>query len=306
MTLLFPERLRKFEPPEPQTLFTKSGQLTYATFGEGPEILVFHGTGSSFFAEIALELPLVDAGYKLIVPHRPGYPGTSLNHGRTPSDCADVVAELIDQLDIEKVAVVGTSGGGPAAIQFATRYRSRTSSLILQCAVTHPWIHQQWEPQDKEFRVQFIRNEWARRIINWLALRVPPQLFVPRTIRSLEPLVGSRWSALQDHTIIPAIAQMFHVNRSKWHSIDGLFNDLEVFFGPSWLHHNSYFGPTLIIHDELDSVVPFDHARHAKEHIPGADLISVDTGGHIIWIGNDAMKMHRRRLDFLSEHHAKV
>ena len=302
MNLLLPGQLDCFNPPEPKTILTKSGQLTYATIGEGPAILLFHGTGSSFFAEMALEFPLVEAGYKLIVPHRLGYLGTPLNHYRNSSDYAVSVNELLDQLEIETVVVVGTSGGGPAAVQFAKHYQSRTQSLILQCAVTHPWIHRRWEPQSKQFKIRFIRKEWSRRVINWCALKVPPRLLIPQNSRSLEPLVGSRWSALKNLTIVPAIEQIFHINRSNWHSAQGLFNDLEVFFGPSWLDQDSYSGPTLIIHDELDTVVPFDHALHAKALLPGAELYSVEAGGHIIWIGNDAMKMHSRRLDFISEH----
>ncbi len=304
MTLLLPERLRGFNPPKLKMASIKTGPLHYATFGEGPEILVFHGTGSSFFTEMALEMPLIEAGYKLIVPQRPGYPGTPLSHGRKPSNCADMAADLLAQLDINRVVALGTSGGGPAALQFASRHASRTSALILQCAVTHPWTQRLWEPQSKHFKVRLVRQAWVRRTLNWFASRIPTQFFYPRAIRSLEGLLGPRWYDLKDHETVSAISQIFQMSQSNWHSFEGLFNDLDVFFGPPWLLPGSYTGPTLIIHDELDSVVPFEHARHAQTILKDIELINVEAGGHLIWVGNDALRMHQRRLDFIARHHS--
>jgi len=302
MTLLLPERLQQFAPAELKSVNIKTGPLQYATVGNGPEILVFHGTGSSFFTEIALEMPLVEAGYRLIVPHRPGYPGTSFSHGRTASECAVMAAKLLAHLDINRVIVLGTSGGGPAAIQFASRYGPQTSALILQCAVSHPWIQPHWEPQSKKFKIPLVRQPWVRKAINWFAPRIPAKILYPQTVGSLEALVGPRWYELKDYEIIVALAKIFHTSRTNWHSIEGILNDLEVFFGAPWLQPDSFSGPTMIIHDEFDNIVPFEHARHAKKTLTNAELVNVEAGGHLIWIGNDALKMHQSRLEFIERH----
>ena len=81
---------------------------------------------------------------------------------------------------------------------------------------------------------------------------------------------------------------------------------VENFFGPPWLKDDAFSGPTLIIHDELDEVVPFEHAKHAAELMSESEIMTVDAGGHLIWIGQDSTKMHLRRLSFLEEYYRKV
>jgi pimeloyl-ACP methyl ester carboxylesterase len=131
---------------EQQRLETAKGPLEYVDAGQGIPILYFHGNGVGNDAVVMMEKSLLDDGFRLIVPNRPGYYGTSLQCGRTPSDCADLGAALLDRLGIERAAVIGTSGGGPAACRFAARHGKRTSGLILQCALSHPFDSGQWMP----------------------------------------------------------------------------------------------------------------------------------------------------------------
>ena len=91
---------------------TSRGLLEYADVGQGLPILYFHATGAGNDAAIIMERSLLDDGFRLIVPNRPGYYGTPLLSGRSSNDCADLTAELLDQLHIERVVVIGTSGGG--------------------------------------------------------------------------------------------------------------------------------------------------------------------------------------------------
>ena len=103
--------------------------------GRGPTVLHFHGgnlghNGWFFLAH------LVGSGYRLLTPDRPGYLGTPLGDNGSPEAQADVAAALLDALEVERVAVVGISAGGPAAIQFAARHPERTRALVLLSAVS--------------------------------------------------------------------------------------------------------------------------------------------------------------------------
>lgn len=79
---------------------------------------------------------LVDGGFRVLTPDRPGYLGTRLTGNGSPEAQADLAAALLDSLDLERVALVGVSAGGPAAIQFAHRYPHRSACLVLMAAVT--------------------------------------------------------------------------------------------------------------------------------------------------------------------------
>ena len=112
---------------------TSRGLLEYADVGQGLPILYFHGTGAGNDAAIIIERSLLDDGFRLIVPNRPGYCGTPLSCGRSPSDCADLAAELLDQLDIERVVVIGTSGGGLRLGEFMVKpVESETTNADLK------------------------------------------------------------------------------------------------------------------------------------------------------------------------------
>jgi pimeloyl-ACP methyl ester carboxylesterase len=46
-------------------------------------------------------------------------------------------ANLLDKLNIKKVAVLGFSAGGPSSIEFVLRHPDKTSVLVLVAAVVH-------------------------------------------------------------------------------------------------------------------------------------------------------------------------
>ena len=96
---------------ETQTLNLSTGPVEYAQQGTGPTILYFHGIGAGSEVVFPMEQPLLDAGFHLLVPNRPGYFGTSLINRRSTASCARMAVELMDSLGIEKVAVMGTSAG---------------------------------------------------------------------------------------------------------------------------------------------------------------------------------------------------
>lgn len=132
---------------EQRQVQTSKGPVEYADVGQGIPILYFHGNDVGNDAVVMMEKSLVDDGFRLIVPNRPGYYGTPLQCGRSPNDCADLAAELLDQLRVERVVVIGTSGGGPPASRFAAHHPQRTIALVLQCALSHPFDSSRWMPR---------------------------------------------------------------------------------------------------------------------------------------------------------------
>ena len=61
-----------------QIACTSKGPIEYTLQGAGPVVLVCHGTSSNCFST-ELAGPLVEAGFSLLTPSRPGY-------GRKPSE----------------------------------------------------------------------------------------------------------------------------------------------------------------------------------------------------------------------------
>jgi len=61
---------------------------------------------------------------------------TPLESGKTAAEAADLMAALLDKLNIDRVIVHGTSGGGPTAYSFAIRHPDKCAALITSCAVS--------------------------------------------------------------------------------------------------------------------------------------------------------------------------
>src|SRR5262245_21464777 len=115
---------------ESKIVQTARGPVEYDMRGQGPTVLHFHGGNVGHNGWFMLS-HLMNAGFTVLTPDRPGYLGTPLANNGSAEAQADVAAALLDTLGIDTVAVVGISAGGPAALQFVLRYPNRTRALVL-------------------------------------------------------------------------------------------------------------------------------------------------------------------------------
>ena len=98
---------------------------------EGRPVLYFHGyPGSRLEGRLAAD-PTRRLGLRLIAPDRPGFGESTFQQSRTIGAWAADVAELADQLALDRVVVVGVSGGGPYALACAARIPERLSRVAL-------------------------------------------------------------------------------------------------------------------------------------------------------------------------------
>ncbi|HXM87268.1 MAG TPA: alpha/beta hydrolase [Solirubrobacteraceae bacterium] len=91
--------------------------LAFDRRGEGPPLLLLHGTTSSRDVWTPLRDRLA-AGNDVIAVDLPGH-GDSPPSGFTPPGWAREVADLLDEHGLERVAIVGHSAGGWTALELA-------------------------------------------------------------------------------------------------------------------------------------------------------------------------------------------
>ncbi len=283
-------------------LKTCRGPVGYIDAGSGLPILYFHGTGAGNDLAQIMERSLLDQGFRLIIPNRPGYLDTPIECGRTTADAVWLACQVLDYLKIGCVGVIGTSGGGPAAISFASMCLDRIAALVLQCAQSHRWDSAQWLPNGKGWILPFVRGRLMRRLVqlgNHLQTRC-----LPWTRRSyLQAITGQRYTELAGDPIARELCDvMIECEVRCIAQPAGIDNDLDLLLNEKVLVNEVVRCPTLIIHDRLDPVVPFAHAQWATSQIPNASICEVHAGGHLVWIGRDAATMLERRRDFLQQH----
>ncbi|MFI6322353.1 alpha/beta fold hydrolase [Nonomuraea sp. NPDC050556] len=106
-------------------------KLAYRTAGEGPPLVLLHGrtdsglTWAPFVVHFARRFQVI----------RPDLRG----HGKSPypgsyalPDMAEDVARLLDDLGVERAAVIGHSLGGMVAYHLAMLHPSRVSRMVLE------------------------------------------------------------------------------------------------------------------------------------------------------------------------------
>ena len=119
-----------------QVLQTNSGPIEYAIVGDGYPVLVVHGAGGGYDQGFIIA-QFVGDDFRPIAISRFGYLRTPLPDNASPAAMADTYADLLDELNISKVAVLGMSRGGPSSIQFALRYPDRCSALVMVSAISY-------------------------------------------------------------------------------------------------------------------------------------------------------------------------
>ncbi|MEH1167718.1 alpha/beta hydrolase [Micromonospora sp. CPCC 205539] len=96
-------------------------RVAYEVTGDpkGFPIFLMHGTPGSLRGPKPRSIVLYRMGIRLIAYDRPGYGDSERFEGRDVADAARDVEAIADQLELERFAVVGRSGGGPHALACA-------------------------------------------------------------------------------------------------------------------------------------------------------------------------------------------
>ncbi len=107
-------------------------EIAYVDEGSGQETVVFiHGLGTYLHAW-EKNISALKAEYRCIAIDLPGYGKSSkLPHDGSMTYYADVVMEVLDQLNIESAVLAGHSMGGQISMVAALRYPQRVEKLVL-------------------------------------------------------------------------------------------------------------------------------------------------------------------------------
>ena len=279
---------------------TDCGPVEYSEAGSGDPVLYFHGTGVTGDAMMVVESSLVDDGFRLIIPNRPGYGRTPLSTHHSAADCANVAATLLDSLGLTNVSVMGSSGGAAFAVSFAINHSERATSLVLLCPQIHRWNHKRWLPATSRWTLPFLKRSFLRRLLLKLYRIQLPRMSVEQFLK-IE--AGDRYTDVADDPASQNLCKSILLAMAEGTKYAGFENDFLVFTNEDILETNdSLETPTLIIHDARDPMAPVNHVNWLVSKVPHCERVSLHTAGHLIWVGPDADVMHQTRVRFLKEH----
>jgi pimeloyl-ACP methyl ester carboxylesterase len=238
------------DDPAIQPIAVRGCRIAVRRAGSGPPMLILHGA-----ADAATWLPAMAelaADHAVILPEHPGFGASDTPDWLdTIPDLANFYLELLDQLDLVGVDLVGHDLGGWIAAELAVRNPRRLASLTL---VGSAGIHVKGIAQLDPF----LRNDEQR-------------------IRDLfhDP---KRADALVERLRGPAHEDVELKNQTTTARLTWQPRGYDPHLA-KWLHRIAV--PTLLIWGAHDRLFPTDYALAFQKLIPNAKLAIIPDCGHL-------------------------
>lgn len=246
---------------------TSRGNIEFTFKGNsGPVLLYIHGSPGGCDQNIE-----PTQKYRVLTPSRPGYRRTDISVGKTPEQQADSFKALLDTLEIDKVFIMGVSGGGPSSMHFAAKYPEKTLGLILFEAVSFS--------QDFIKKDEALINSWDFRL--FIQLLLMSSFGNDRLAKMMLPNEKNRLRLLEKKENIVLLKKIIW---SIWPmSIRrlGIKNDYKQ-FNHLDIPYDKISSPVLILHGDDDINVDIEHARHANKAINHSSLYILKEADHMM------------------------
>ena len=268
---------------------TPSGEIEYALWGDsGPVLLFLHGTPGGYDQVAVFTGPeAIAKGYRVLAPSRPGYLRTPLAVGSTPMEQADAFADLVRTLGIDHVTVVGLSGGGPSALEFALRHPDLCSAHIQMMGVSRAMLPSEEGPDPLESTMTENPGSFTNRLLSsnfagWVLLRLM-RTDIAASLETAMPDPSNRKRILDDPEKVDAFVAMadsaFALQESR---LDGFLNDMSQFEDLEVTDLAAIRCPTQVVHGTADTNVPLAMGELVASGVPGAEIVRIEGADHFM------------------------
>lgn len=239
--------------------------------GTRPPVLFLTGIGLT--AGVALR-PIADLEAHFHVLTATAGPGPG-----APATAGDAVA-LLDAAGVEQAHIVGLSFGGAIAQEIAIRHPGRVRSLVLGSSTAGGALYRPPGPEVRDFLGRL--DELPAEEGLWASV---PYLYAAATRRRHAPLIGEDLAGRLTQPLAP---DDYRRQRAIARAHD-VAADL-----------SAITAPTLVVHGQLDRILPLDNGRRLAAGIAGARFVPVRGGAHAF--PTDVPHATGELVSFLLEH----
>jgi pimeloyl-ACP methyl ester carboxylesterase len=266
-----------------------------------PVVLYHHGTPGTGTVDPPAVADARERHLRLVSYDRPGYGRSTRQPGRSFADAAGDVEAIADQLDIDRFATYGHSGGGPHALATAALLPERVAACISSAGPAP--FHADgldWAAGAGDLNVEEIAvaAEGFDALHSYLEAQAEGMRSAPPAEMKRE--LATLLAPVDREAFTDEVAVRFHRNLvyALEPGVDGYTDETLATYGPWGFELAEISPPTQIWHGQHDRFVPVSHAHWLAGHVTGAELHVLPDDGHVSLIARHVGHMHA----WLAEH----
>ncbi|MFC7448455.1 alpha/beta fold hydrolase [Rhodococcus daqingensis] len=250
---------------------TEAGVLRYHEAGDGPPLLLLHGSGPGVtgWRNFRGNLGVFAEHFRCLVLEFPGF-GVSDDFGGHPMFTAqDAVVKFVDALGLDSVDIIGNSMGGGVAINYAINHPDKVRRLVTIGGIGKN-IFSPGPGEGIKLLQEFTEEPTRDRLIQWLNSMVYDPAMVT------EELIEERWVQATDPETLDSARRMY--GKAAFVQMVKAMEASDA--PPPWAMMHKVKAPTLLTWGRDDRVSPLDMALVPMRTIPNAELHVFPNCGH--------------------------
>ncbi len=254
---------------------TDAGVLRYYDVGDGPPLLMLHGSGPGVtgWRNFGGNLPSFSPSFRCLVLELPGFGVSDPTDQHPMLSSAPAVTRLLDALALDSVDIVGNSMGGMVAAQVAIQQPERVRRLITVGGLGRNILSP--SPGEGIKLLQDFTEEPSRdRLDAWLQSMVHDPATVTDQMRE------ERWAQATEEKTLASARLMYSRAAMEF----GLAIQDKSETRPLWADLHRIQARTLITWGRDDRVSPIDMALLPMRTIPQVELHVFPNCGHWVMI----------------------
>ncbi|MCX4790854.1 alpha/beta fold hydrolase [Streptomyces sp. NBC_01221] len=260
-------------------LATDQGVLRYHEAGDGPPLLMLHGSGPGVtgWRNFRGNLGRFSEHFRCLVLEFPGFGVSDPADGHPMATATDAVGRFLDGLGLHQVDVVGNSMGGFVATRFALDNPDRVRRLVTIGGMGRN-LFSPGPGEGINLLMEFTENPTRERLVQWLYSMVYDPAMVT------EELIEERWAQATEPDTLAAARRMY----GKAAFAAGAATAATSEDAPLWAMLHRLRAKTLITWGRDDRVSPVDMSIVPMRTIPDAELHVFPNCGHWVMIEQKA------------------
>jgi len=219
--------------------------------GEGPVVVVFHGTPGSRLDARFCSAAAAEAGVeaRFVGFDRPGYGSAASQPGRSLTSVAEQAAAIVD----DQVRLLAISGGGPFALATAALVADRVPSVTIVSGVGPPACGLG--------ALTVVQGKTEAEVEAWAEEIISAEQPAPTGVDVFDLFLASQAEGTR--------------------SADGIVKDVLTLREPWTVDLGAVTAPVTLFHAVDDESCPIEGARCLAGALPRAELVEWRDGGHM-------------------------